>query len=157
MSEGFRHGSENGEAERLPKPDCVLVGLHDSVELHRRVPFLRRDFEDAVGQGTADTSAGCGRRHHEACVSDMTAGSWLIGVKLGGSYDCTILDSDEYSPAGLAHPPRSCRFFAGIGRPAIGVAGGKYRPHESPDGGPIRIDDIADLHFGILAVVPGRG
>ena len=156
MSKRFRHGGQNREAERLPQPNCVLVGLHDSVELHRRVPFLRCDFEDMVGQGASNTSAGCGPRHHEACVGDMTAGSWLIVVKFGGSYDCTILDSDEYSPAGLAHPPRSCRFFTGIGRPAVGVAGGKDRLHESPDGGPIRIDDIADLHFGILAVMPGR-
>jgi hypothetical protein len=26
----------------------------------------------------------------------MTAGSWLIRMKLGSSHDCTILDSDEY-------------------------------------------------------------
>jgi hypothetical protein len=49
MSEGFRDGGENREAERLPQPNCVLIGLHYSVELHRRIPILRRDFEDAVG------------------------------------------------------------------------------------------------------------
>jgi hypothetical protein len=106
MSERFRHGGQNGEAERLPQPNCGLVGLHDSVELHRRVPFLRCDFEDVVGQGASDASAGCGGRHHEACVGDMTAGSWLIGMQLGGSYDFTILDRNEYSTAGLAQPPR---------------------------------------------------
>jgi hypothetical protein len=86
----------------------------------------------------------------------MTAGTWLIRMKLGGSYDCAVPDGDEYPPAGLPRPPHSCRVFAGIGRPAVGVAGGKDWLHEPPDGRPIRICDIADLHFGILAVVPGR-
>ena len=54
MSESF------GTVARIVKPsdsqaDCVLIGLDDSVELHRRVPILRRDFEDAAGQGTSDT------------------------------------------------------------------------------------------------------
>ena len=71
-------------------------------------------------------------------------------MKLGGSHDCTIVDGDEHPTAGLAQPPCSCRVFAGVGRPAVSVAGGKDLPHESPDAGPIRIDDIADLHFGIL-------
>ena len=57
MSEGFRGGGENGEAERLPQADYVLVGLDDSVELHRRVPIRRRDFGNAAGQGTSDTPA----------------------------------------------------------------------------------------------------
>jgi len=61
MSESFWDGGENREAERLPQADCVLVGLHDSVELHRRVPILRSDFKDALGQGTSDTPASCGR------------------------------------------------------------------------------------------------
>jgi hypothetical protein len=156
MSESFRDGGENREAERLPQPDCVLVGLDNSVELHRRVPIIRRDFEDPLGEGTSDTPSGCGRRHHEACVGDMTASSWLIRMKLGGSNDCTIVDGDEYPTAGFAHPLRSCRVFAGVGRPAVGVAGGTDLLQESPDGGPIRIDDFADLHFGILTVVPGR-
>jgi len=84
----------------------------------------------------------------------MTASRRLIRMKLGGSHDCTIVDSDEYLTAGLAHP--SGRVFAGIGRPAVCVAGGNDRLQESPDGGPIPIDGIADLHFGILTVVPGR-
>jgi hypothetical protein len=73
MSERFRDGGENGEAERLPQANCVLIGFHDSVELHRRIPILGCNFEDAAGQGTSNTPAGCGRRHHEACVGDMTA------------------------------------------------------------------------------------
>ena len=85
----------------------------------------------------------------------MIASSWLIRMKLGSSDDCTIVDGDEYPTAGFAHPPRSCRVFAGVGRPAVGVAGGNDLLQESPDGGPIRIDDFADLHFGILTVVPG--
>jgi hypothetical protein len=85
----------------------------------------------------------------------MTAGSWLIWMQLGGSYDCAVLNGDEYSTARFTHPPRSSRFFTGVGRPAVGVASGKDWLHESPDGGPIRIGDIADLHFGILAVAPG--
>jgi hypothetical protein len=109
-----------------------------------------------VGQGTSDTPAARCRRHHEACVGDMTASSRLIRMKLGGSHDCTIVDRDEYPTAGLAHPPRSCRVFSGVGRPAVGVAGGNDLLQESPHGGPIRIDDIADLHFGILTVAPGR-
>jgi hypothetical protein len=75
-------------------------------------------------------------------------------MKLSGSHDCTIGDGDEHPAAGLAHPPRSCCFFTGVARPAVGVAGGNDLLHESPDGGPIRVDDIADLHFGILAVLP---
>ena len=38
----------------------MLVGLDDSVELHRRVLILRGDLEDAMVQ--ANTSASCGRR-----------------------------------------------------------------------------------------------
>ena len=63
MFESFRDGGENREAKRLPQADCVLVGLSDSVELHSRVPILRRDFENAMGKGTPETPAGCGRRH----------------------------------------------------------------------------------------------
>jgi hypothetical protein len=77
-------------------------------------------------------------------------------MKLGGSHDCTIVDGDEYATAGLAHPPPSCRLFAGIRRPAVGVAGGNNLLQESPDGGPVRIDGIADLHLGILTVVGRR-
>jgi hypothetical protein len=86
----------------------------------------------------------------------MTASSWLIRMKLGGSHDCTIVHSDKYATSGLAHPPRSCRVFSGVGRPAVGVAGGNDLLQESPHGGPIGIDDIADLHFGILTVAPGQ-
>ena len=86
----------------------------------------------------------------------MAASSWLIRMKLGGSYDRTIIDGDEHPTARLAQPSRSCRIFRGVGRPAVGVAGGKDSLHESLDGSPIRTDDIADLHFGILTVVPGR-
>ena len=135
------------------RPNGVLIGFHDSIELHRRIPILCRYFEDVVGQSTSHTSAGCGRAHHETCVGDMAAGSWLIWMHFGGSYDCTVINGDEYSTAGLVHPPGSCRFFTGVCRPAVGVAGVKDLLHESPDGGPIRIDDIADLHFGILTVV----
>src|SRR5215207_3661533 len=108
MFESLRDGGENPEAERLPQADGVLVGLDNSVELHRRVSILSRDFEDALGQGTSDTSAGCCRRHHEACISDMTASSWLIRMELGGSHDYTIIDGDENPTAGLAEPPCSC-------------------------------------------------
>ena len=31
------HTLKVGEAERLPQPNCMLVGLNDRVELHRRV------------------------------------------------------------------------------------------------------------------------
>jgi hypothetical protein len=80
----------------------------------------------------------------------MTASTWLIRVKLGGSHHRTILDGDEDLPTGLAHPPRSRCFFSGIGRPTVGVASGKDRLYEPPDRGPIRVDDIADLHLSIL-------
>jgi hypothetical protein len=39
------------KAERLPQANCVLICLHDTVELHRRIPILRRNFEDAGGVG----------------------------------------------------------------------------------------------------------
>jgi hypothetical protein len=102
MSECFWDGRENPEAERLPQADRMLVRFDDSVELYRRVPILRRDYEYAVGQGRSDAPAGCGRRDHEACIGDMTASSWLIRMKLGGSHDCSIVDGDEYPAAGLA-------------------------------------------------------
>jgi hypothetical protein len=86
----------------------------------------------------------------------MTASGWLIRMQLGGPYDCTIIDSYQYPTAGFAHPPRSCRVFTGVGRPTVGVASGNDLLQESPDGGPIRIDDIADLHLGILTAVRGR-
>jgi hypothetical protein len=156
MSESFWDGGENREAERLPQADCVLVGFDDSVELHRRVPIRRRHFEDTLGQGTSYSPAGCSGRHHETRVGDMTASSWLILMKLGGSHHGTILNGHEYAAAGFAHPPHLCRVFAGVGWPAVGFAGGNDRLQESPDGGPIRVDGIADLHFGILTVVPGR-
>lgn len=94
MSEGLRDGGENLEAERLPQPDCVLVGLHDRVELHRRVSIFRRNLKDALRQGTSDAPAGYRRRHHEACIGDMTASSWLIRMQLSGSDDYTVIDSD---------------------------------------------------------------
>jgi hypothetical protein len=47
MSECFWDGRENPEAERLPQADRVLVRFDDSVELYRRVPILRRDYEYA--------------------------------------------------------------------------------------------------------------
>jgi hypothetical protein len=75
-------------------------------------------------------------------------------MKLGGSHNCTIVDGDEYPTAGLAHPPCSGSVFAGVGLPAVGVAGGHDLLQESPDGGPIRVGGIANLHFGILTVVP---
>jgi hypothetical protein len=80
----------------------------------------------------------------------MAASGWLIRMKLGGSHGRTVVDGDEHPTAGLAQPPCSRRVFTGVGRPAVGIAGGKDLLHESPDGGPIRIDGIADLHFGIL-------
>ena len=61
MSESFWDGGENREAERLPEADCVFVGLDHSVELHRRVPIISSDFEDAVGQGTSHIPADSGR------------------------------------------------------------------------------------------------
>jgi hypothetical protein len=85
----------------------------------------------------------------------MPAGSWLIRMEFGCSYDCTFINGDEHPTAGLVHPPGSCRFFTGVARPAVRVSGGKDLLHECPDGGPIRIDNITDLHFGILTVVPG--
>jgi hypothetical protein len=156
MSERFRHGGKYREAERLPEAYGGLIGLHDCVELHRRKPILRCDLEHAVGQGTSHTSTGCGRRHHEACVGDVATGSGLIRMDFSGSYDRTFIDGDEHSTAGFAHPPSSRRVFTSIGRPAVGVACGEDLLHESPDDGPIRIDDITDLHSGILTVTPGR-
>jgi hypothetical protein len=49
MSESCRHGGKNREAERLPEANCMLIGLHNSVELHRCIPILRCDFEYAAG------------------------------------------------------------------------------------------------------------
>jgi hypothetical protein len=54
----------------------------------------------------------------------MTASSWLIRMKLGGSDDYTIVYGDENPTAGLAQPPCSCRIFSGVGWPAVSVAGG---------------------------------
>ncbi len=147
MLERFRNGGENRETERLPQPYCVLVGLDDSIELHRRVAIVRRDFEEALSKGTSNTPAGRSRRHHEACIGDMTPRTWLIGMKLGTSDDCTVLDGDEYPAAGLAHPPCSCRILSRVGWPAVGVAGYDDLPQKSPNGGPIRIDGITDLHL----------
>jgi hypothetical protein len=62
MLEPFRNGGENRESERLPQTYCVLVGLDDSIELHRRVAVLRRDLEDALSQGTSNTLTGYSRR-----------------------------------------------------------------------------------------------
>src|SRR4029453_12178355 len=105
----------------MPQGYGVPNGLYGSVELHRRIPILRCDFEDAVGQGTSDTSASGGGGHHEACVGDMPAGSWLIRMEFGGSYDCTFINGDEHPTTGLVHPPGSCRFFTGVSRPAVRV------------------------------------
>ena len=93
MLERFGNGGENRETERLPQPYCVLVGLDDSIELHRRVAIVRRDFEEALSKGTANTP-GRSRRHHEACIGHMTATSRLIRMQLGGSDDCAVIDSD---------------------------------------------------------------
>jgi hypothetical protein len=152
MLERFRNGGENRETERLPQTYCVLVGLDDSIELHRRVAILRRDFEAALSQGTSNTPTGRSRRHHEACIGDMTPRTWLIGMKLGTADDCTVIDGDEHPTAGLAHPPCSCRSLSRVGRPAVGVAGYDDLPQKSPNGGPIRIDGITDVHLGILTV-----
>jgi hypothetical protein len=38
-----------------------------------------------------------------------------LGMKLGGSYDRTIIDGDEHPTARLAQPSRSCRIFRGVG------------------------------------------
>jgi hypothetical protein len=71
----------------------------DSVKPHRRVPILRRNSEDAAGQGKSKTYTGCGRRHlklrwrHDC---QQLADS----AELGGSHYCTIVDSDEYPTAG---------------------------------------------------------
>jgi hypothetical protein len=154
MLERFRNGGENRETERLPQTYCVLVGLDDSIELHCRVAILCRDFEDALSQGTSNTPTGRSRRHYEACIGDMTPRTWLIGMKLGTAEDCTVIDRDEYPAAGLAHPPCSCRTLSRVGRPAVGVAGYDDLPQKSPNGGPIRIDGITDVHLGILTGVP---
>jgi hypothetical protein len=49
------------------------------------------------------------------CVGDMTASSWLIRMKLGGSQDCTIVDGDKDPTAGL--PSTTCRMLlASVGQ-----------------------------------------
>jgi hypothetical protein len=53
----------------------------------------------------SDAPASWGRWDDEPCSGDMTSSSWLIRMQLGGSDDTTVLDSDEYTTAGLAHPP----------------------------------------------------
>jgi hypothetical protein len=80
---------------------CMLVGLNDSVELHRRVP---------TSAATAcPTPCQLRRWDDEACSGDMTSSSWLIRMQLGSPDDSSVLDSDEYPTAGLGHPPSSRR------------------------------------------------
>ena len=77
----------------------MLVGLNDSVELHRRVP---------TSAATACPTP-CQLRSvgDEACCGDMTSSSWLIQMRLGGSDDRSVLDSDEYPTVGRQWIP--CR------------------------------------------------
>ena len=74
----------------------MLVGLNDSVELHRRVP-------SSAATACPTPAASCRRLEMKpACSGDMTSSSWLIRMQLGGSDDRSVLDSDEYPTAGLA-------------------------------------------------------
>jgi hypothetical protein len=131
----------------------LAVVADDRVEPHRRVPILRRNLEDAAGQGRSNTYR-LRSATPEACVGDMTASSWLIRMKLGGSHDCTIVDSDEYPTAELAHPQRLCRVFAGVGRRAAGGAGGNYLLHDAQVAAQFESTTSPGLHFSVLTVVP---
>ena len=48
VPECCRHSGEDRESERLPQANRVDVRLDDSVELHRDVAILRRDFQYAI-------------------------------------------------------------------------------------------------------------
>jgi hypothetical protein len=71
-------------------------------------------------------------------------------MKPSGSFDCTIVEGDEYPTAGRAHAPRSCHIFTGLRRPALGVAGGNNLMREFLTRGPNLNRRLGDLHFGIL-------
>jgi hypothetical protein len=71
----------------------------------------------------------------------MTASSWLIRMRLGGSQDCTIVDGNKDPTAGL--PSTTLVPLAtGVGRANSRCRHGNDLLHEFPDSGPIRIDDI---------------
>src|SRR4051794_23115346 len=107
-------------------------------------------------KGAADASAAGVRRHHEGGVGHMRARAGLIWMQFGRAENITALFGEEYAPTRLSDPPLSRGPLAGVGRPAVCVAGPDDSLHDWPDGRPVVFDRIPDTQHATILSPPHR-
>lgn len=146
MPECLRDGADDRETKRFPQPNGRGIGLHDGVELHSQVAVRGGNFHCPVSQGAPYPSACRGWRHHETCVSDVTASGRVIGMNLGSPDNHIVINGDKNSTAELAHPPGPRRLLTGICGPAVCLSRGNDWLQETPDIRPVGIDGVSYLH-----------